>query len=76
MKWVMGRVERLHEGKDGLCRAADVKTPADVKTRAIQRLYYLEIGHHELSSEESSIQLGESVVYFVIKQADAGVIRL
>ena len=62
MKWVMGRVERLHEGKDGLCRAADVKTSAGVKTRAIQRLYNLEIGHHELSSEESSTQDSESSV--------------
>ncbi len=45
MKWLLGVVESLHVGKDGVPRAADVRTPQGKKTRAIQRLHNLEIDH-------------------------------
>jgi hypothetical protein len=43
MDWVIGVVEKLHEGKDGVARAADLRTRFGIRTRAIQRLYNLEI---------------------------------
>ena len=43
MKWVLGVVQKLHVGKDGLPRAADLVTRQGHRTRAIQRLYNLEI---------------------------------
>ena len=43
MKWCVGVIQNLHHGVDGLPRAADIKTSSGVKTRAIQRLYNLEI---------------------------------
>ena len=42
MKWCLGVVERLHHAKDGAPRVADVFTQG-CKTRAVQRLYNLEI---------------------------------
>ena len=58
MKWLLGVVEKLHEGKDGVPRAVEVRTPQGKKTRAIQRLYNLEIDSfekevgHSVDSEE------------------------
>ena len=43
MKWCFGIVEKLHVGKDGIPRAAVLRTSRGLKTRAIQRLYNLEI---------------------------------
>ena len=43
MKWVLGVVRRLHVGRDGLPRAVDLVTRQGNRTRAIQRLYNLEI---------------------------------
>ena len=43
MKWVLGVVQKLHVGKDGLPRAADLVTRQGHRTGAIQRLYNLEI---------------------------------
>lgn len=43
MKWTLGVVEKLHEGKDGVPRAAELRTARGLKTRAIQRLYNLEV---------------------------------
>lgn len=43
MKWSLGVVKKLHVGRDGLPRAADLDTRQGHRTRAIQRLYNLEI---------------------------------
>ena len=43
MKWCLGVVEKLHEGRDGIPRAVDLRTSQGRKTRAVQRLYNLEI---------------------------------
>ena len=43
MKWCYGIVEKLHVGRDGIPRAAVIRTAHGRKTRAIQRLYNLEI---------------------------------
>ncbi|KAG1661284.1 Cyclin-dependent kinase 8 [Nymphon striatum] len=47
LKWVVGIVERLHVGRDGIHRSADLRTAAGIRTRAVQRLHNLEICDHE-----------------------------
>ena len=43
MRWLMGVVQQVFPGKDGLVRAVLVKTPKGSYTRPIQRLHNLEI---------------------------------
>ena len=43
LRWPVGVVVKLHPGRDGLVRAADVKTKRGVYTRAVQRLHNLEV---------------------------------
>jgi len=43
LQWVVGVVEKLHMGKDGIPRSADLRTSRGCRTRAVQRLYNLEI---------------------------------
>ena len=58
LKWRMGRVTKLHVGKDGLTRAIDMRTAADkIVTRPIQRVHMLELTDENvdgLSSASSS----------------------
>ena len=57
--------EWLHERKDGVCRAADIRTKGGIKTRAIQRLYNLEIsrGIEEVdeAAEEGVVEVQQDV---------------
>lgn len=50
MKWSLGVVKKLHVGKDGVPRAADLDTRKGSRTRAIQRLYNLEISEKQDNS--------------------------
>ncbi|XP_043210612.1 uncharacterized protein LOC122375344 isoform X2 [Amphibalanus amphitrite] len=43
LHWLMGVVEHLHPGSDGVVRAADVRTAQGVRTRPVQRLHDLEV---------------------------------
>ena len=43
LKWVLGVVQKLHVGRDGISRSADLKTAKGIRTRAVQRLFNLEI---------------------------------
>ena len=74
MKWLLGVVEKLHEGKDGVPRAVEVCTPQGKKTRAIQRLYNLEIDSFEKEvghSVESADEIqGESADQSAVKVED------
>jgi hypothetical protein len=47
LQWPIGVVEKLHMGKDGLFRSVDIRTSQGRKTRAIQRVYPLEISSSE-----------------------------
>ena len=42
-RWVMGKVTRLFPGRDGTVRSAEVSTARGLRTRAVQRLYDLEV---------------------------------
>lgn len=53
MKWLLGVVEKLHEGRDGIPRAVDLRTVHGRKTRAVQRLHDLEISEKEVLVEEN-----------------------
>ena len=50
MKWSLGVVKKLHMSRDGTPRAADLDTRHGQRTRAIQRLYNLEITDCEKES--------------------------
>ena len=52
MKWSLGVVEKLHVGKDGVPRSANLRTVRGLKTRAVQRLYNLEISEKEVVDSE------------------------
>ncbi|KAL0861187.1 hypothetical protein ABMA27_009669 [Loxostege sticticalis] len=41
--WPLAIVEELHEGTDGVCRVARVRTADGVKVRPVQRLFALEV---------------------------------
>ena len=43
LKWVLGVVQKLHVGRDGISRSADLKTAKGIRTRSVQRLFNLEI---------------------------------
>ena len=44
MKWMIGVVTKLFPGRDGLSRSAQIRTQGgQVKTRAVQRLYDMEV---------------------------------
>ena len=57
MKWSVGVVKKLHMGRDGIPRAAGLDTCHGQRTRAIQRLYNLEI----TDCEKESCSDGNSV---------------
>jgi len=65
MNWSLGIVERLFEGRDGLVRAAVVKTSYGSKTRAVQKLHCLEISrssdHEQPASEDEDGVVGRPV---------------
>lgn len=81
-KWCIGVVKRLHLGKDDIPRSADIKTSSGLKTRAIQRLYNLEVSHSSVDVNEDSVvntsgdNLSESVVEpeVPVAGASAGVV--
>jgi hypothetical protein len=52
MKWILGRVMKLHLGRDELPRAVELKTRHGIINRPIQRLYDLEIENVIHSSDE------------------------
>ena len=58
-------MERLCEGRDGLVRAAVVKTSHGSKTRAVQKLHCLEISrssdHEQPASEDEDGVVGRPV---------------
>jgi hypothetical protein len=54
MQWNVGIITKLHYGKDGLPRAADIRTAKSVKTRPIQKLHCLEMGLEVLSEDSKS----------------------
>ena len=43
VKWTLAKVTEVHPGKDGLIRAATIKTQRGFFNRAVQRLHKLEI---------------------------------
>ena len=54
MRWSLGVVKKLHIGRDGIPRAADLDTRRGQRTRAIQRLYNLEITDCEKKCSDCS----------------------
>ncbi|XP_064638293.1 uncharacterized protein LOC135494310 [Lineus longissimus] len=55
--WLLGRVDEVYMGKDGICRTVAVRTKKGVLKRPIQRLHHLEAvagGKADLSSETGS----------------------
>jgi hypothetical protein len=42
MHWLIGVIERVHQGRDGVVRSADIRTSKGLRTRAIQRIHLLE----------------------------------
>ena len=58
MSWCTGLVTKLHYGKDSVPSAANIKTAKGVKTRAIQKLHYLELGQDSGLSVEDLIWWG------------------
>jgi hypothetical protein len=69
MKWHVGVVEKLHEGKDGIPRAADIRTSKGHRTRAVQRLYNLEISD---KSDDGKMDDSSAVVAGVDQVAVGG----
>ena len=61
MKWSLGVVEKLHEGRDGIPRAVDVRTASGRKTRAVQKLYNLEISNKKTSGSDDDVELSGGV---------------
>ena len=59
MKWCTGIVEKLHIGRDGVPRAAVIRTTHGRKTRAIQKLYNLEIDEKSYDDPSDVHQLGD-----------------
>ena len=55
MKWCTGVVEKLHVGVDGVPRSADIHTSSGKKTRAIQRLYNLELSDRSVDFDDSDL---------------------
>ncbi|ELT93689.1 hypothetical protein CAPTEDRAFT_30783, partial [Capitella teleta] len=41
LRWPMGKIVKIHGGKDGLVRAVDLETATGKFTRAVQRLHLL-----------------------------------
>ena len=68
MKWSLGVVKKLHMGRDGIPRAADLDTRHGQRTRAIQRLYNLEI----TDCEKESCSDGDSVENVGAQNKDVG----
>ena len=63
-KWPLGRVEKVHLGKDGLVRAATVRVQKSILTKPVQRLHRLEIESATLQTsqeEEVSLHGGEKL---------------
>ena len=56
MKWCLGRVVKLHYGKDGVPRSADLKTKKgiSIRNRSIQRLHNLELSDREIDFSDQS----------------------
>ena len=54
LRWPLGRVTEVFEGKDGLIRAVNLKTEKGVITRPVQRLHKLEISDVGVESENHS----------------------
>ena len=68
MKWSVGVVKKLHMGRDGIPRASDLDTRQGQRTRAIQRLYNLEITDCEKESRSD----GDSVENVSAENKDMG----
>ena len=60
-KWPLGRVEKVHLGKDGLVRTATVRVQKSILTRPVQRLHRLEIESATLQEEEVPLHGGEKL---------------
>lgn len=43
MKWLLGRITKLHPGPDGICRVVDVRTKGGVIRRSVSRICALEL---------------------------------
>ena len=57
-KWPLGRVEKVHLGKDGLVRAATLRVQKSILTKPVQRLHRLEIESATLqTSQEEEVPL-------------------
>ena len=59
LRWPLGRVVSVHQGRDSLIRAVDVKTASGTYTRSVQRLHCLEFDHQEDSAVEDVVNQGE-----------------
>lgn len=44
--WPLGRIMRLHEGRDGVCRVATIKTATGVLIRSLKKIHLLEGAPH------------------------------
>ena len=61
LRWKLGKVTKLHVGKDGIARALDMRTAKDkIVTRPIQKVYVLEMEEGKSDSEYPSVDSGES----------------
>jgi len=63
-EWPLGRVLKVHPGRDGAIRVATVKTTKGIVLRPVQRLYFLEVVENE--SEKRSVNR-----HCVDKQSDS-----
>ena len=55
-KWPMGRIIKVHPGKDGLIRTATLQTQGGELRRPVQRLHRLEIQHNQVDRQLEQIE--------------------
>lgn len=56
LQWPIGVIEKLYIGRDGKCRAVDVRTSKGMRTRDVRRLHVLEMTEVELEQDDVQSQ--------------------
>ena len=72
MNWPLGIIQTLHPGKDGIARAATVKTAKGVISRPVQKLRYLEI---TATDPENLLQSVENPPPFPVQSPSSSVVQ-
>ena len=72
LNWPLGIIQTLHPGKDGIARAATVKTAKGVISRPVQKLRYLEI---TATDPENLLQSVENPPPFPVQSPSSSVVQ-